>query len=305
MILYDKIIVDVFNVYHRVNAFNDGESKIDIPELYKLTIQKFLDSTLGDVYLLFDPLRSNLKISKRASVLEDYKKNRKSKHYKDKLNHLNTLYKDLVLYPKPRLHIYHNLDYEADDYVEKLSAEGKCLLITSDEDWSRYLQEDRVDMMTKGLKITNSNLYTAKDFKKDKKHAFLPNISSVTFWKALYGDKSDNIRNVIGDNTIIILRDAEDEIKKQLVYMGENPEPLTYYKSLFFSGKGIFETFHKLLNLSCTPQSYQKFLRMVDANFNVIESLLPLDSDIDISQFEAKLDLNLQQPKVRSLSKSK
>lgn len=310
--MYNKIIVDVFNVYHRIAAFASEGSSVDIPELYKLTIQRLLDSTFGEVYLLFDPLRPNLKISQRASVLEDYKKNRKSKDYKDKLEHLNKLYKDLVLYPKPRLHIYQNLNYEADDFVEKLTADGKCLLITSDMDWARYLEFGRVDMMTKGLKISDDHIYTAQDFKANPKHPFYPTIPSVTFWKALYGDDTDGIpdrvkglKNVIDDKNIIILRDAEKELKNTLAYMGDHPAPLIYYKTLFFQGKGIFETFHKLLNLSCTPQSFQKFFRMVDTNFSVIESYLPLDSDIDITQFEAKLDLNLQAPKIRSLGKNK
>ena len=119
MLLYDKIIIDAFNVYHRIDFFKTTNGNADIVELYKVAIQKFIDSTLGEVYLLFDPLRSNLKISKRASVLEDYKKNRKSKDYKDKMENLNNLYKDLVLFPKKRLHIYQHLDYEADDFVEK------------------------------------------------------------------------------------------------------------------------------------------------------------------------------------------
>ena len=120
----------------------------------------------------------------------------------------------------------------------------------------------------------------------------------------MYGDSSDGIKSVVHDKNIIILKDADEELKKQIQYMGENPQPLNYYKTRFFQGMDMFTTFHKLLNLSCTPQSFQKFFKMADANFQVIESLLPLDSDIDIKQFEAELDLKLSTPKFRSLGKS-
>jgi len=215
-----------------------------------------------------------------------------------KIDTLQKLYSHFILNESKKVKVLHSLEYEADDYAEKLTEEGKCLLITSDEDFTRYLVKDRVEMLIQGVSIKDDGVFTFDDFV--KKHGFKPSITSVTFWKVFWGDKSDNIPGIFLDSRTKILRSANDLAKELVKEMGE--ENVNYFeeKRNFFSGTGRFSKLKELLELSNTSKSYKKLLDLADENFQIIESRLPRESDIPIEKFITKVDVT-----VKSIKKSK
>lgn len=315
MMIYDKVIVDVSNFFYRVAALYIRDLKTDtVAQLvknntvfnqYKSVIEGLKQQTLGEICLLFDPLLSNGNISNRLRIKEGYKTNRdrNSPVAQLKRDTLEKLYSEFVVESPARISVYHDVTYEADDYVEKLTETGKCLLITTDGDFARYLEEGRVEMLTQGLTIKQDSIFTAKDF--EAKHGFKPNIASVTFWKALYGDASDNIVGVFHAPATIIIRTACDEMDKILKELGEGSMSLCVAKAQYFAGNGRFSRFAELLRLSNTERSYEKFLDLTDANFRVIESMLPRDSDIDVNKFKVSIAIGIKNTKEKKFSLNK
>lgn len=299
--IYDKLILDTSNIFYRVAAFylkNLTQEKTDeliknntIFNQYKSVIQNFLTQTSGKVCLLFDPLLSNGKESTRVQIKEGYKntRDRKSPTNILRIDVLEKLYSYYLMSNQARIEVYHDFEYEADDFVEKLTENGKCLMITSDEDFCRYLEEGRVEMLKQGLSIKDVSIFTAKNF--EEKYGFKPTISSVVFWKAIYGDRSDNIIGSFKDPSTKVIRTASNEMKRLIKELGENNVPISEAKSQFFAGVGRFEELKKLLQLSNTECSYENILNLTDSNFRVIESLLPRSSDIDIEKFKVRLEV--------------
>lgn len=314
MLQYNKILIDVSNVYHRVLSLVDYQN--DLNNLKKLTknnivlqqyiniINKFLNSTLGEVDLLFDPLNSSGELSKRQQLNNLYKINRVKNKLESsiKQDNLNKLYSYYVINNINRVNIYYDNEYEADDFVAKLTEKGSCLLVTSDNDWSRYLEKDRVEMLYKGFSVIEDNIMDVVKWSQNEKHPFIPNECSVTLWKVLYGDASDDIEGVFINKKFRILRDASNEAMNIIKYFGENPCDLSTMKLKFFNGIDQFEKLNKLLNLTSTSKSYEKLFNVIDQNFQLIESFLPRNSDIDIEKFHIKLNFNNKPKKSFSLN---
>lgn len=300
MLNYSKIIVDTSNIFYRVAAVylkdltQSSASRLmdnnTILQLYKAAILGLKNQTMGTVCLLFDPLLSNGKMSERLKIKEGYKTTRDKNSPVNllRIDTLEKLYSTFVVEAQQRIDVYHDCQFEADDYAEKLTETDKCLLVTSDMDFSRYLESGRVEMLTQGLSIKEDGIFTFEDF--EKKHNFKPTISSVTFWKAIYGDVSDNIVGSFQDPTTKVIRPASDEMKKILVELGEQNTPLSDAKTEFFAGVGKFTKLKELLKLSNTNRSYEHLLDLTDENFKVIESMLPRTSDIDINKFKVALE---------------
>lgn len=300
MLNYSKIIIDTSNIFYRVAALylkdltQDKANKLiksnTIFGLYKAAITNFKTQTMGTVCLLFDPLLSNGKMSERLKIKEGYKTTRDKNSPVSvlRIDTLEKLYSAFVVEPQQRIEVYHDCQYEADDFAEKLTEDEKCLMVTSDMDFARYLEEGRVEMLTQGLSIKPDGIFTAKNF--EEKHGFRPTIASVVFWKALYGDASDNIVGSFKDESTKVIRPASDEMKRLLVELGEENVPLGTAKSEFFSGVGRFAKLKELLKLSNTNHSYDHLLDLTDNNFRVIESMLPRTSDIDIKKFKVELE---------------
>lgn len=147
MLNYDKIIIDTSNVFYRVAAFyvkdaSEATCKTLIKNnllfnYYKSVIDKLAQSTLGEVCLLFDPLLSDGSISERQKIKEGYKSNRDKNTpiVKLRINVLEKLYTHFLLKGNKRNSVYHDCEYVADHFVEKLTETGKCLIISADEDF--------------------------------------------------------------------------------------------------------------------------------------------------------------------------
>lgn len=303
MLIYDKLIVDTSNIFYRVAALYLKDLKQEtvsnliknntVFNQYKAFIEKLKGQSVGEICLLFDPMMSNGNMSARLKIKEGYKSTRdkNSPVSQLRLDTLEKLYSEFIVEKRPRISVYHDVSLEADDFVEKLTETGKCLMLTSDEDFARYLEEGRVEMLRKGLSIKDESIYTAKAF--ETKHGFKPSIASVTFWKALYGDVSDNIVGVFKDPSTKIIKTASDEMIEIIKELGEGKMSLAEAKAEYFSGTGRFERFAGLLRLSNTERSYEKFLDLTDTNFRIIESMLPRNSDIDVDKYKIQLDLDL------------
>ena len=312
MLNYSKVIIDTSNIFYRVAAFQlknldtDSFNRLtksgSIVTSYKNVIQNLKNQTLGDIYLLFDPLRSDGQMSERLRIKEGYKTNRDKKSLPNQLrvDTLERLYSTFLIEKQSRVHIYHDFKYEADDFVEKLTEEGNCLLVTADEDFCRYLEEGRVEILKKGLSIKDTAIFTAKDF--EKKYKFKPTIATVTFWKALFGDPSDNIIGSFVDPSTKVLKPAKDEVFQILKEFGENGTDLYEMKRDFFGGVGRFARLAEILRLSNTNCSYENLLNLTDSNFQLIESMLPRNSDIDINLFKTDFSFDPQKLEKKKFS---
>lgn len=307
MLNYSKVIVDVSNIFYRVAAFylkDLDKTKLNsliksniVFSQYKNILQNLTQQTMGTVCLLFDPLLSNGKISERLKIKEGYKqiRDRNTPPVLLRVNTLEKLYSFFITSNMKRIEVYHDVSMEADDFVEKLSEVGDCLLMTSDEDWCRYLEDGRVEMLAQGISIKEDSIFTASDF--EKKHGFKPNISSVSFWKALYGDPSDNIVGAFTSPKTKVIKPADEEMQKILKILGEENPNIEEVKRNFYNGTGIFTRLKELLQLSNTDRSFEKLLNITDENLQVIESRIPRNSDIDINKYKVKLEFEINKEK--------
>ena len=210
---YDNIIIDVCNLSYKILDDTKKASStivINNKSSYKEFIASFIrsvdslverfgtDSTL--VYCLFDNYKSRLDLqnsflnSRRKSISENYKKNRK-KQPKEWYNSLNIL-KYFYEVNEPRYYVAQLQGLEADDLVKPTLSlvKGRSLLITSDLDWCRYLSSN-VDWLPsldeEPLSVEDTTL----------KLGFKCTENNIILYKALFGDPSDNITGVIPETS--------------------------------------------------------------------------------------------------------
>ena len=196
--LYDYIVIDSANLFYRCLGENETAEQV-VRKMISFTedLRQSLSDTL---YIIFDPISEydlgesksfKFPSSERKKIDENYKANRQysSLYYQSIL-----LYKKFYTYRGDKVKTIYSQEYEADDFVEPLlemiGPNKKVALVTTDYDWSRYISDD-VHMINKGL----DKPYSIKDF--EEKFLFKPTKASITLYKALYGDESDNIKGSI------------------------------------------------------------------------------------------------------------
>lgn len=247
--LYDYIIIDSANLFYRCLGKNETSEQV-VRKMISFTedLRQSLNDTL---YIIFDPISEydlgesksfKFPSSERKKIDENYKANRQ---YSSLYYQSIVLYKKYYTYRGEKVKTIYSQEYEADDFVEPLLAmigpNKKVALVTTDYDWSRYISED-VHMINKGL----DKPYSVKEF--EEKFLFKPTKASITLYKALYGDESDNIKGSIYlDKTKLVnnikelcynyikevgetgktLADVETDLKKgqhfDVGHMGETP----------------------------------------------------------------------------------
>lgn len=196
--LYDYIIIDSANLFYRCLGKNETAEQV-VRKMISFT--EDLRQSLNDaLYIIFDPISEydlgesksfKFPSSERKKIDENYKANRQysSLYYQSII-----LYKKFYTYRGDKVKTIYSQEYEADDFVEPLlemiGPNKKVALISTDYDWSRYISDD-VHMINKGL----DKPYSIKDF--EEKFLFKPTKASITLYKALYGDESDNIKGSI------------------------------------------------------------------------------------------------------------
>lgn len=149
-------------------------------------LKKYAKNERTRVYFLFDNADT---IYERKQISDDYKANRKKneppKHVYRQLDFCELI-----------CHYYRNSSYlfrvpslEADDFVKNIlrsyvKDSERVLMISEDMDWSRYIGNN-VEQ------YKNHRIWNPDTFRNE--YGFDPLESNITFYKAFYGDKSDNI----------------------------------------------------------------------------------------------------------------
>ena len=211
--IYDALIVDAVNFAHKTfDTRNDELISISNKEIYKNSVckfingiedlkKKYLDPDNGKVYLLFDnyfsraDLKTAFTFADRKQLNVGYKANRTkdSKEFYQTLNLVRYYY----IINKPFYYTLRIENLEADDLVKPLlefeCKDKTCLMVTNDLDWTRYLS-DKVDW----IPVLKEEPQTAKDLSVEMD--FEVNEKSIIVYKALFGDKSDNIPSLIPRN---------------------------------------------------------------------------------------------------------
>ena len=205
--LYNSIIVDTANLYHRLKK-DAKNNHIDIVKRLINYIEGDVRSHLkenGKIYLLFDPISySDLGESKnfyygmdsRRATLSDYKANRV---YSPQYLSTIELFRKYYMYRGEQYVLLYSDEHEADDYVEELikielakEADAAIGLLSTDHDWCSYISVDpKVDMINGSFEKP----FTVGEF--IKLYQFTPTAATNTFYKALIGDESDNITGAI------------------------------------------------------------------------------------------------------------
>lgn len=205
---YDSLVVDVMNIAYRVfDHKNDTASYVSKKQVYKKAISNFIQyieqlvadnlHSDGDVYMLFDnmtsrvDLQSTFYFADRKEAYAKYKADRE-KQPKEFYNSVNLLKYYYLTMPSN----YHTIQIsrlEADDLVEPLLRtalkDKSVLLATNDLDWARFLT-DSIHWIPRG-----NSIETVEEL--SSRLGFPVTQASITSYKVLFGDPSDNIPSIV------------------------------------------------------------------------------------------------------------
>lgn len=224
---YDVIAVDMFNLYYRKKNNSLEKDPISIARnmvtfINTEVMQHLVDD--GKLFLLYDPipktdlgLSKTFKYTERQEVLHAYKKNRT--HDRNCLTVVDLVRKNFIHRGSSIISVISN-KYEADDFMESIVKEHNdkdILMITNDEDWSRYLSP-KVKMMNADW----LNLFTVDTFR--DKYNFIPSITGVCVWKACFGDGSDNIKGALQAKGLKKSNDIKLKAFEYVKYLGLNQD---------------------------------------------------------------------------------
>ena len=224
---YDVIAVDMFNLYYRKKSTSLEKDPISIARnmvtfINTEVMQHLVDD--GKLFLLYDPipktdlgLSKTFKYTERQEILHAYKKNRT--HDRSCLTVVDLVRKNFIHRGSNIISVISN-KYEADDFMESIVKENDdkdILMITSDEDWCRYLSP-KVKMMNADW----LNLFTVDSFR--DKYNFIPSIAGVCVWKACFGDGSDNIKGALQAKGLKKSNDIKLKAFEYVKYLGNNQD---------------------------------------------------------------------------------
>lgn len=200
MSAYNNILIDLSELYHRSfsikrKEITDGRRLLN--ETIQLTVKQILNirkqylADEGLIWILKDNPTSKLRNRKLLDV--SYKSTR--------LKESDPFYRGLdftfILLSKydSNINCVRIKALEADDLVkpvlESLPNSSRNLLVSADMDWARCMSSS-TDWLTR------TNLFNQETFKEYYK--FTPNENTVTLYKAILGDSSDNIPCIKGIN---------------------------------------------------------------------------------------------------------
>ena len=200
---FSNIILDVNNLFWRNVSISIKEKIVsEQDEVYSYTIQMTINkinSLIAEygqykdckVYLCFDNPLS--KIGTRKEIDPMYKHSRERKFVPPAFHKTLQIFAELVEVYSDNFYICRVDSLEADDLVQPLLKYlnyNNCLLISADLDWARSI-ENNIDTTVSWYNY--HTLYDLDSFK--TKYGFFPNNNSITLYKSLRGDNSDNIPN--------------------------------------------------------------------------------------------------------------
>lgn len=204
---FDCLLVDVVNVVYKFYNREERPSYVSKKQVYKDLVAsfiKYIESVVethlhsdGDIYMLFDnvtsriDLQSTFYFANRKEAYAKYKSDR-AKQPKEFYNSINLLkFYYLTLTPNYKT-IQINM-LEADDLVEPVlrlyCKDKKTLMLTNDLDWARFLDINTF-WINSGLDVTGVE-------ELEEKLGFPVTQTSITAYKVLFGDPSDNIPAIV------------------------------------------------------------------------------------------------------------
>jgi len=230
---YDRILIDVSNMYYRafsvsqnLTAEVDGELMstggiYTVLKMFKRIRETYLAEN-GRIFYLFDNATSS--DQRRKEIDPEYKANR-AKQDPVFYRGLDYLYLVLqVLNDGDRL--IRRPGSEADDLVypvlKSFGDKGyNVLLISNDLDWSRSMSE-KVHWMIRDHATKKDVIYTRETYK--EKFGFVPSNDTVCLFKAIKGDDSDNIpvgvKNLKTETVLGIIRQAQS-VENLYIHLAE------------------------------------------------------------------------------------
>ncbi len=209
---YDALLIDVLNLFHRVSIHKtEASNLVSKKKVYKKSICNFITKVEelvekysyhdGDIYLLFDnptsriELRSAFMFAGRKEIFPDYKINR-AKEPKEFYNSVS-LIRYYYLLKESNYKCLQASRLEADDLVKPVlqhRLKGKSvLLVSTDLDWAKEISEKVHWYKSWNEVISPEQLSEKLDFHVTE--------ASLVAYKAIYGDNSDNIPNLLAADT--------------------------------------------------------------------------------------------------------
>lgn len=301
---FDNIVIDAVNLAHRLFKKDDDSSEVNLlsgKAIYKKFVVKYIETveefkkkylhSEGNIYLLFDNYFSRLELQNafmyadRKSLDGDYKKTR-SKAVKEFYNSLNLIRYYYMIGPT-QYKTARVEGLEADDLIKPLldyhiKPGEKTLMITNDLDWSRYLSQDVYWLPKLSEDPQNSDDLSYK-------LGFKVNEASVTAYKAIFGDPSDNIPPVarLNDRTLEIFKDllkntkqASDFITYERNWDSNLDSNNALLKSISNNEKQFIINLQLVSNIPCKEEIFDQELitgRMAERLYRTLRQTLGLE----------------------------
>lgn len=311
--LYTKVVnIDQKSKDYILKDFNNLKTKV-YNEFKQFVFEELiLNHNIEKVYLLFDPFYTindqkdeiqNLS-SLRKQRLGQYKANRKNDNIDISILK-SEVFENIISFFiqnkfKDKIFIYSSQSLEADDYCEvisKINKEKNIVYITSDLDYSRYLN-DKSMILCKGLKLdgNNENYISYNSFY--NKYKFKPSIMSVVIYKAFFGDTSDNIEGSLNSKSTVIYRSTANKLIEIINSMVEEGVSLADVKLALVDSRSRvhleslkqFESFLEECKSSMTNKSYLDFISITQSNIDVIDSYVKTEEELNLYRRLSSID---------------
>lgn len=325
--VFNIAVLDISNIFYRIytkvvnigqnnkdNILKDTSLKTKIYNEFKHFIfeELILNHNIEKVYLLFDPFYTvndqkdeiqNIS-SLRKQRLSQYKANRKNDNA-DLSILKSEVFENIISFFiqnkfKDKIFVYASQSLEADDYCEVISninKEKSIVYITSDLDYSRYLN-DKSMILCKGLKLDdNSENYISYNSFYNK-YKFKPSIMSVVIYKAFFGDTSDNIEGSLNSKSTVIYRSTANKLIEIINSMVEEGVSLADVKLVLADSNSkkclkslkSFELFLEECKSSMTNKSYLDFISITQSYIDVIDSYIKSEEELNLYRKSSSID---------------
>jgi hypothetical protein len=273
---YDIVIIDVFNLYHRNYHKKKVNYKEECLKLFQETVEGFFISLKKTMYkfgkqftkyyFCFDNPHTYENL--RKSLYEDYKKDRK--------NMSSNFYKWLKIIELLLKNFNNNfytvkIDFlEADDYIIDIIEKHKnkkTLLYSQDLDWSRSIDNNIVW-------YDGTYEYDINKYKEE--FGFDPRNKKVVLYKALRGDISDNIPNILKhlDNKILVRLVNEFDNVEDLFLKYETLDYLSdHYKNIIKNNKKEIQINYQVvdyISISSYNERIENYIKECKRNVNLL-----------------------------------